>query len=308
MLSTAVSHAELPPGCQAELDHALAAVRELVDARLRKGCLARLSPTVLAALQGGKMLRARLAARLVPHTPAPPDEVLVAAAAVEMVHAGSLLHDDVMDGGAVRRGAPTFWQRFGASGAILAGDLLYCEALTLLSELGRGLPLVRRFTEKVRDMCDAETEQEIFLRGRHLSVAQCLDIARRKTGPLFAFAAEVCGGGDAALASALEDAGYHIGTAYQLADDLLDLIGDERAAGKTLGTDVKRRKCTLARATDGGQCAARAWISRCCGCALGSLAPWPEVRGAVERFLAWDLEPVLTSCAAKRRPVMNSDG
>ena len=239
------------------------------------------------------MLRAGLGARLAAHAPAPPEGVVVAAAAVEMVQAASLIHDDVVDGAEIRRGAPAFWRRYGASGAILTGDLLFCSALELLGSAEGRFGLVLRFAEKVREMCEAETEQKILLKGHRVSRDRCMDIARRKTGPLFAFIAGVCGEGDRDLSAALEEAGYRIGTAYQIADDLLDAVGNEDLAGKTLGTDVKRQKYTLPVLTDDGEGVSAELVSDLLGAAGNRLGEWPWARNAVTDFVSCDLVPVI---------------
>lgn len=280
--------------CSATVDGIVASVQALVLDRIRSTCLAKMDSGVIAGLHGGKMLRTRLAARLLPHTPAAPDLVLAAAGAVEMVHAASLLHDDVIDGGEVRRGAPAFWKRFGPSGAILAGDVLFCCSADLFARAEGGMDLLPRFVAKMKEVCDAEAEQEIFQRGRPLHYAQWLEIARRKTGPLFAFVAEACGGGEVELVLALEEAGYRIGTAYQVADDLVDAIGDANAAGKTLGSDRERGKSTIAAAA-WGPAPSVELVHRLCAGALRLLDPWPSVAAALRRYLAEDLQPVFDS-------------
>jgi geranylgeranyl pyrophosphate synthase len=115
-------------------------------------------------------------------------------------------------------------------------------------------------------------------------------LARAKTGALFAFLGRVCGGEEEALCSALEEAGYRVGTAYQLADDLLDVFGSEEVAAKTLGTDAGRCKFTLASATD--EAVVRGHITRLCASALERLDPWPGARSGLERFFTADLRPV----------------
>ena len=276
-------------------DAFLSSTRDLIGASLRGTCFSDLGEDVISKLRGGKMLRTRLAMRLVDRTPCCVEQVRVAAAAVEMVHAASLLHDDVIDGGEVRRGAPAFWRRFGVSGAILAGDLLFCCSAEVFSRVTGGLDLLPRFVRKMRELCEAETEQEMFLRGRELGHDEWLDIARRKTGPLFAFVAEVCGGADPGLSAALEEAGYCIGTAYQIADDLIDVAGDSDAAGKTLGNDRLRGKSTIATRAREGLCAARDHVPALCASSLDSLRYWPDAHNAVADFLRCDMQPVLDS-------------
>jgi len=248
---------------------------------------------IAAALEPGKMLRTWLAARLLVggDLSVNREAVARACAATEIAHTATLCHDDVIDNAAMRRSRPTVWKTLGPSEAILLGDLLLCDAVRLILEVegGRYTDL---FLSKVSEVCAREAEHETRLLGHPLDVETCLRLARGKTGPLFAFAAYVCGGSEAPLCSALEEAGYRIGTAYQLADDLLDLTGSEEVAGKTLGTDLERGKFTLAQAADGRRLAIE-HVGRLCRSASDCLGQWPEVQRALETFIAQELQPVL---------------
>ncbi len=241
-----------PPESPADVRPALEAQAFLEGARLQiDACLADAAraaglPVRPSQLLPGKMLRTRMAARLSTRLTVPVETLQHVCAAVELTHTASLCHDDVIDNALVRRGQPALWRASSRSGAVLLGDLLLCEAMGLLTGTDGGR-LVRPFLAKLRETCAAEAEQELRLRGREVGRDVCLRIARGKTGPLFAFVGLAAGGADAALSAALEEAGYRVGTAYQLADDLLDVEGCEEAAGKTLGTDVARRKFTLAQ-------------------------------------------------------------
>ncbi len=136
--------------------------------------------------------------------------------------------------------------------------------------------------------------------GRELDEATHLHLARGKTGPLFAFVGYVSGGEDEGLCEGLEEAGYRIGTAYQLGDDLVDVAGDERAARKTLGTDRMRRKFTLAQSSAGdGARAVRDRVRELCSGALGCVGAWPAVRLGLGRFLELDLKPALERAGAR---------
>jgi geranylgeranyl pyrophosphate synthase len=187
---------------------------------------------------GGKMLRSRLAFRMGTATGADPDVLLHGSAAVEMIHTASLLHDDVIDGGLLRRGMPSFWVEKGSAGAILVGDLLLFKAIDLMCRVADG-----RYTHDLvkltGEVCEAESEQELMLDGSQSELEVCQSIARRKTGALFAFAAMIACGNDPVRSAALKESGYLVGTVYQLADDLLDAREDAEA-GKTLGTDEAR--------------------------------------------------------------------
>ncbi len=243
----------------------------------------------------GKMLRTRLAARLHGRLSVPAETLQRVCAAVELTHTASLCHDDVIDNAVVRRGLPALWRVSSRSGAVLLGDLLLCEAMNILIDTEEGR-LVRPFLVKLRETCAAEAEQELRLRGSQVERAECLRIARGKTGPLFAFVGLAAGGKDAALSAALEEAGYRIGTAYQLADDLLDVEGREEEAGKTLGTDVARLKFTLAQAPEDGRNATREMVAELCAGALQTARPWLGARRALAEFLRLDVQPVLHAC------------
>jgi geranylgeranyl pyrophosphate synthase len=268
--------------------------RDLVAVRLRAIAqkFQKAVPTDL--LLPGKMLRTRMAARLAGCSPSPLADPAMEnlCGATEIVHTASLCHDDLIDNAHMRRGRPSLWRTVGVSGALLVGDLLFCEAIELVlhTEGGRYLPA---FTAKVAEVVQAETEQELVFRDAELPEPACLRLARGKTGPLFAFAASLCGGRDEGLCQALEMAGYDVGTAYQLADDLLDVLGDEREVGKTLGTDGLRGKITLAQNGAEGRRTARDHVQRLCQSALDRLRSCPAARRGLAAYLECDFQPAL---------------
>jgi geranylgeranyl pyrophosphate synthase len=273
----------------------LTGARRLIARRVGRAVgFATLTEDDVEQLLPGKMLRSRLAARLIASGATSVDRVTLrhACAATELVHTASLCHDDVVDNAVIRRARPALWQTTGPSAAILIGDLLLCEALELVLEVESGR-LMPAFVAKVREVIRTEAEQELLLRGRPVDEAGCVRVARGKTGPLFALVARLCGGDDADLAGALEEAGYRIGTAYQLADDLLDVIGDEGVAGKTLGTDSVRRKFTLPLSAAEGGRVARRHVAELCESALARLKAHPAARSGLREFLSRDLQPVL---------------
>jgi len=243
----------------------------------------------------GKMLRARLTLRVGPASGADYSSLLRAAAAVELIHAASLLHDDVIDGGFLRRGAPSFWVEKGIPAAILLGDLLLFKALELVSpvENGRLLPVIIKLTGEV---CEAESEQELVTRGKTAEWSDCVSIARRKTGGLFAFAAHAAGGRDEDLCAALQESGYLAGTAYQLADDMLDASGDAETAGKTLGRDEARDKTTAVRVRLPADVDPVQTIQELLNTARAALAPWPDIASAWDLYTTRDLRPALSRC------------
>jgi len=268
---------------------------------VKGGVARRLAPLALAAggrdiatdLVGGKMLRTRFAARLAAHglVYSAPPALERACVAVETLHTATLCHDDVMDNALIRRAAPTLWRVTGPSAAVMIGDWLLADSVQVVAgiESGRYLPL---FLSKVQETCRAEAEHEISYRGRRFDVETGLRLARGKTGPFFSFIGHVCGGDDAELARALELAGYCVGTAYQLADDLLDVTGRDEEAGKTLGTDGARKKFTLAQMAPNGPALTKELVAAQCARALKRLSQWPRERAGLAAFLREDLFPL----------------
>ncbi len=277
---------------EAHMTHQLASVERMMIEWARRSPLAETDVDPAALIGGGKRLRARLALRVAPVADERPEIALAVAAAVEMVHAASLLHDDVIDGGRLRRGAPAFWVAHGVQGAILVGDLLMCAAYDLLRRAAP-VEVLHALVEHTREVCSAEVEQELVLRGRPITWAAAERAARLKTGALFAFAAYGAAGARGPLADALREAGYHAGTAYQLSDDLLDQHGDSREAGKTLGRDAARRKHTAAALADGDPMPVLRRLDELREAADRRLADWPEALEAWRVFWMLDLQPAL---------------
>ncbi len=260
---------------------------------VRTSSLAPLVDEISGSIAGGKMLRARLCLKVGAVCGTNRDTLNRSAAAVEMIHAASLLHDDVIDESYLRRGAPAFWSKKGVSGAILLGDLLVCKAMLLVSgknQSRQGGLLVRLSAE----MCDAEVEQELISRGTAIDLEKCASLARRKTGSLFAFAACAADACDGIRADALMEAGYRIGTAYQLADDLLDASGESVGDGKDLGRDVARGTAMAALKNNNTDVSARLLIAERCRSAAGLLAPWPELKTVFDEYLNDSFAPVVS--------------
>ena len=280
-----------------ELASTAAAVEAVLDAELPRpdGPEARLFEAMrYSALGGGKRLRAflvRTGARL---AGSDDNGALLVAAAIEMVHAYSLVHDDLpaMDDDDLRRGKPSCHVAFGEATAILAGDAL----LTLAFEVAAG-PRVHADAsvraELVRAMAAAAG-------GRGMVGGQMIDLAaerggadyalvvtleRMKTGALIAFACEagaILAGRDAGFRRNLREFGYDVGLAFQIIDDVLDVVGDEVALGKSVGKDAAAGKATFIAALgeDGARREARSLVDR----AAGRLEGLGEPAGALRAF------------------------
>ena len=214
----------------------------MIRAVLEKTPLRPLLDQVSGSLYGGKMLRSRLALRVGAATGVPQDTLIRGAAAIEMLHAASLLHDDVIDGGRLRRGAPAFWVSRGTSGSVLVGDLMVCSAFSLIMET-ESQDLISEFVNRSREMCEAEVEQELLRRDKP-NWDMSVQLARNKTGSLFAFVGYLAGSRSPQLAAVTRECGYIAGTAYQLADDIFDSYGDASSSDKTLGLDARKPKTT----------------------------------------------------------------
>ena len=259
---------------------------------LKETNIAKLLPGNKNLMGSGKMLRSRLVLALGNATGVAENELVAAAAAVDLIHGASLLHDDVIDGGILRRGAPTFWKKYGTNGAILFGDLLMFKALSILVKAGR-VDLLQELIDKTGEVCCSEVEQELILRGSPGTWQECERVARFKTGSLFAFAA-VAGGTDApGQADALREAGFILGTAYQLGDDVLDATGNEAVSGKSLGSDDQRGKTTAITATKNAPADPIGYIYTLLEASSAQLAAWPELRAAWDAFLNVTMKPVL---------------
>jgi octaprenyl-diphosphate synthase len=171
----------------------------------------------------------------------------VLAAVVEMIHTATLIHDDVLDEAVLRRHAATVNAAWGNETAVLLGDYLFTHAFHLAASLESTLACrwIGRATNLV---CEGEMLQ-IHNRGNlALDETSYLTIIRGKTAELTAVACRLgahYAGAPKATVEALAHYGRDLGVAFQIADDVLDLCGEERTTGKTLGTDLEKQKLTL---------------------------------------------------------------
>ncbi len=166
---------------------------------------------------------------------------------LELIHLATLVHDDIMDGASVRRGMPTAAVKWGSSLSVLLGDCLFARALELAASFD-GTYVSRKIAQSANEVCSGEILQTQRRFDLSLSIDDYFKIIRMKTAALFASATELAGylsGATEAVQESLRAYGDGLGTAYQIYDDLLDLVGEERTAGKTLGTDLVKGKLTL---------------------------------------------------------------
>ena len=194
----------------------------------------------------GKRIRPALVALAAGATGGVNDDHLRLGMVLELIHIATLVHDDIMDGAELRRSAPTASARWGNSLAVLLGDALFSHALELSTEFPNAL--TRKIARAANDVCTGEIIQTQRRYDLNLTKETYFKIIRMKTAALFAVAGELA----AALNGSSDDVqarlygyGDKLGTAYQIYDDVLDLVGDEETVGKTLGTDLEKGKLTL---------------------------------------------------------------
>jgi octaprenyl-diphosphate synthase len=171
----------------------------------------------------------------------------VLGAALEMIHTATLVHDDVLDGASVRRHVSTINAAWGNQASILLGDYLFTHAFHLTSTLDDATAC-RLIGEATNRLCAGELHQICERGNLDLSEDAYFDIIDGKTAELTACCCRLgalYSGMDEDAVDTLASFGRSLGMAFQIADDLLDLVGEERSAGKSLGTDLIEQKLTL---------------------------------------------------------------
>jgi geranylgeranyl diphosphate synthase type II len=230
---------------------------------------------------GGKRVRPILAIAAAEAVGATADDVMPLACALECIHTYSLIHDDLpaLDNDDYRRGRLTNHKVFGEANAILAGDALLTLAFELLSDARRWpayrpdriLPVVHEIAYAIGGfgMIGGQVV-DLQMEGREVDLPTLHYIHAHKTGALIRAAVRsgaLLAGGSAAEVGALTEYGTHVGLAFQIMDDILDVKGDERLMGKALRKDAERRKATypgvvgLAAAEERAEAAVRAGLA-----------------------------------------------
>jgi octaprenyl-diphosphate synthase len=175
------------------------------------------------------------------------DARLQLAAVVEFIHTATLLHDDVVDESDLRRGRSTANAAYGNAAAVLVGDFLYSRAFQMMVEVDN-MRVMQVLAEATNTIAGGEVLQLMGSHDPEVDEARYLEVIRRKTAKLFEAAARlgaVLAGSPPAVERGLADYGMHVGTAFQLIDDVLDYSGDEATIGKSLGDDLAEGKPTL---------------------------------------------------------------
>lgn len=169
------------------------------------------------------------------------------AAVVEFIHTATLLHDDVVDASALRRGNATANETFGNPASVLVGDFLYSRAFQMMVD-AKSMRIMEVLADATNIIAEGEVMQLMNMHNAALDEAGYLHVIRSKTAKLFEASARVgaiLAGADPVTEAACASFGQALGTAFQVIDDVLDYTGDATLMGKNLGDDLREGKTTL---------------------------------------------------------------
>ena len=198
---------------------------------------------------GGKRLRVALTflgSAFGDRDPLREEDIRKLAAALELTHVATLQHDDIIDEADTRHGVPAVNKNWTNTLSVLSGDYLFAKSSLLAAEVGGEVPIVLAAT--IAALCEGQVKEIEAAFQTERAPEAYLEVIERKTARLFASAAYLgarVGGADMEVAKKLERYGITFGLVFQLVDDLLDFLGDERKLGKPVGTDLKEGVYTL---------------------------------------------------------------
>lgn len=223
------------------------AVNALIQDRLRSqvALINQLSYYITGG--GGKRLRPLLAVLAARACGYQGDKHINVAAIVEFIHTATLLHDDVVDESSMRRGKETANHVWGNQAAVLVGDFLYSRAFEMMVEVG-SMRVMDILASTTNTIAEGEVLQLLNCRDPDTSEQRYMEVIHSKTAKLFEAACQlgaVLAGLDADSEQAMAQFGMHLGTAFQLVDDVLDYTADADALGKNVGDDLAEGKPTL---------------------------------------------------------------
>ena len=173
-------------------------------------------------------------------------DAIDAAVALELIHSATLLHDDIIDGGLLRRGKPSAFARYGFAPSLVAGDFLFCRAFELCGRFDERL--VHTAARACIQLTEGEVMEERMRNSGAATIDDYLAVISRKTASLFAAGGKVAAdlaGAEAKTIATMETLGLAVGRAFQMVDDLLDVIGPEEKIGKPVGSDLKAGTISL---------------------------------------------------------------
>lgn len=222
-------------------------------------------------------------------------DVIAGAVAVELVHVGSLVHDDIIDNSAERRGVPTVNAQEGDAAAILVGDFLLAQAGEQAASVSREVASALAMT--IASLCDGQSRETQDLFNAHRSVDDSMASIGGKTAALLQSSCRIgalaARHSDAHVA-ALADFGHAFGMAFQIIDDVLDVVSTAELMGKPVGNDIRQGVYTLpllvAMESDGGDAVRRRLVDRGRGAlddeAIEEIVSWIRASGAIGESLA----------------------
>jgi octaprenyl-diphosphate synthase len=222
-------------------------VDQVITQRLESGVplVSSVSQYIIGA--GGKRLRPALLLLCCGALGYQGDQRFNMAAVVEFIHTATLLHDDVVDESALRRGNATANAKFGNPASVLVGDFLYSRAFQMMVE-AQSMHIMQILSNATNVIAEGEVMQLMNMHNAELDEAGYLQVIRSKTAKLFEASARVgavLAGADSQMEAACADYGQALGTAFQVIDDVLDYTGDVAVMGKNLGDDLSEGKTTL---------------------------------------------------------------
>ncbi|HLY52100.1 MAG TPA: octaprenyl diphosphate synthase [Steroidobacteraceae bacterium] len=225
----------------------LRSVDEVVRARLKSAVplVDRVADHIIAG--GGKRLRPLLVVLAARACGESQPAHIEAAAFIEFIHTATLLHDDVVDGSSLRRGRHTANEVFGNQASVLVGDFVYSRAFQMMAALA-SQPVMEIMADATNVIAEGEVLQLMHSHDPDTTEQRYLEVIYRKTARLFEAGAEVAAvlaAAPAKLRDTLASYGRHVGTAYQLVDDVLDYHSNPSERGKNLGDDLAEGKPTL---------------------------------------------------------------
>lgn len=208
-------------------------------------------PISYILLQPGKRLRPQLVHMAAALFDGNPEQAQYVAMAFEMLHNFTLIHDDIMDEAPIRRGKETVYKKWNSNIAILSGDALAIMAFQQLLKLNCDnqiiINIAKVFSDTSLEICEGQQFDLDFETQEHVTIDEYVNMIRLKTAVMFAGCLKsgaILVGADEQSCRALYDLGIHLGLGFQLADDVLDVYGDEATFGKSIGGDIRDNKKT----------------------------------------------------------------
>ena len=235
------------PNPMAPITPDLVEVDKVIQARLVSSVplVGQVSQYIIAA--GGKRIRPTLLLLCAGALGCTSRQKFNLAAVVEFIHTATLLHDDVVDDSALRRGNSTANIKFGNPASVLVGDFLYSRAFQMMVD-GNNMRIMQVLADATNVIAEGEVMQLMNMHNAELDETSYLEVIRSKTAKLFEASARVgaiLAGADAATELACANYGQALGTAFQVIDDVLDYSGDASVLGKNIGDDLREGKATL---------------------------------------------------------------